>query len=302
MACYYPVTAYQTANGDVVFDELKRYDIIATLQLPCGRCIGCRLERSRQWGLRCVHEASLHPENAFVTLTYDDEHLPADRSLVYKGPLGFQRFLKRTRKHFSPRTVRFFMGGEYGELLARPHFHACLFGIDFADKQPWSKSPSGAQLYRSATLEKLWPFGFSSVGEVNFETACYVARYSMKKVTGDLADKHYEIIDPDTGEVIRRRSEFCKMSLKPGIGAGWFKKWSRDVYPHDYVVNRGQKSKPPAYYDKLFKKMDPEGFELLKFERALEGRAHYEDNTTERLADREKVARARLDQFPRKLK
>ena len=302
MACYHPLTAYLTASGDVVFSELRRYDITETLMLPCGRCTGCRLEKSRQWALRCVHEASLHKQNCFVTLTYDDAHLPPGRSLVYKGPLGFQRFMKRLRKHFHPAQIRFFMGGEYGEQLARPHFHACLFGIDFQDKSFWMKTPSGNDLYRSPTLEKLWPFGFSSIGELNFQTAGYVARYSMKKITGQAADKHYETIDPDTGEVISRAPEFCKMSLKPGIGAGWIERWHTDVYPHDYVIANGQKGKPPQYYDKRFKEMDPTGYELLKFERALEGRARYEDNTPERLADREKVAKARLDLFPRKLK
>ena len=169
-------------------------------------------------------------------------------------------------------------------------------------KPSGKKTEPGAILYRSATLEKLWPFGFSSVGEVTFESAAYVARYILKKINGDLADEHYKFIDTETGEITHRRPEFTKMSLKPGIGAGWFEKWHGDVYPNDYVITRGAKSRPPKYYDSLLKKASPETLEAIKFERVLEGRAHLEDNTPERLAVREKVLAAKQNLFPRKLK
>lgn len=299
MACFSPLAAFQTADGSVVFSELRRYDIVASITLPCGQCRGCRLERSRQWATRCLHEASLHRDNAFITLTFDDAHLPAGASLDYRP---YQLFVKRLRQHFAPRPVRFYMCGEYGSDFNRPHYHACLFGVDFQDKTFWKKTEPGAILYRSATLEKLWPFGFSSVGEVTFESAAYVARYILKKINGDLADEHYKFIDPETGEITHRRPEFTKMSLKPGIGAGWFEKWHGDVYPHDYVITRGAKSRPPKYYDSLLKKSSPETLEAVKFERVLEGRAHLEDNTPERLAVREKVLAAKQNLFPRKLK
>lgn len=298
MACFHPISAFQCANGEVVFSELARYDIVSSLQLPCGQCIGCRLERSRQWATRCLHEASLHDENAFITLTYDDAHLPADGSLHY---LPFQNFMKRLRKFFHPRKVRFYMCGEYGSDFDRPHFHACLFGVDFPDKQFWSKTESGCSLFRSSILEALWPNGFSSIGDVNFETAAYVARYIVKKVNGDLARLHYQKIDPETGEIIDRVPEFTKMSLKPGIGARWFEKWQSDIYPQDYVVVRGKKCRPPRYYDQLLKHIDPETLETLKFERGVEGRTHIADNSDSRLAVREQVAAAGLNQFPRKL-
>jgi hypothetical protein len=210
--------------------------------------------------------------------------------------------MKRLRKHFAPKLVRFYMCGEYGDLEQRPHFHACLFGIDFDDKQYWSKTDAGFELYRSPTLEKLWPYGFSSIGDVNFLTAGYVARYIMKKVTGDLAEKHYEHINLETGEITNRQPEFTKMSLKPGIGARWFEKWSSDVYPHDYCVVNGRKVRTPKYYDSLLKKIEPETLETIKFERVLEGRAHLEDNTPERLAVKEQVLAAKQNLFPRKLK
>ena len=111
MPCFHPLDAWQCLNGDVVFtDNLARNDVIRRLSLPCGRCVGCRLERSRQWAVRCMHEASMHMFNSFVTLTYDDDHLPEYNSLNYKH---FQDFMKRLRK--SHNGVRFYMCGEYGE-------------------------------------------------------------------------------------------------------------------------------------------------------------------------------------------
>lgn len=260
--------------------------------------MGCRLERSRQWATRCLHESALHKSNAFITLTYDASNLPPGASLVYSD---FQKFMKRLRKHFTGQLVRFYMCGEYGSQFSRPHFHACIFGVDFLDKSFWQTTPSGAKLYRSPSLERLWPFGFSSVGEVTFESAAYVARYIMKKITGDLADEHYSYTDPSTGEVISRTPEFTHMSLKPGVGSGWFTKYVGDVFPHDYVIARGAKSRPPRYYDKIYQKMAPVEMETIRFERGLTGLVHAADNTPERLLDREIVAKAKSNIFPRPL-
>lgn len=303
MACYHPLTAYQCEDGSVVFSE--RGNVSRRLQLPCGRCVGCRLDRSRQWAMRCVHEASLWPRNAFITLTYSDEHLPADQSLHYDH---FQKFMKRLRKRFhgvgmdsqGDFPIRFYMAGEYGENFGRPHWHACLFNFDFEDKKAWMKTKSGSKIYRSKSLEELWPLGFSSIGEVNFQSAAYVARYIMKKVTGHRADEHYRIVTSD-GEIVERTPEFTKMSLKPGIGAGWYDKFKSDVYPHDYVVINGKKVKPPRYYDSKFSREYPLEFEDIQYQRHLNALEFVSDNTDERLAVKEQVAIARLARLPRNL-
>jgi hypothetical protein len=257
-----------------------------------------------------MHEASLYKNNCFITLTYDDKHLPPDGSLDYSD---FQKFMKRLRKRYSgaeqsasPDSVdkypiRFYMCGEYGENFGRPHFHACLFNFDFRDKRPWSRSPGGSRLYRSAVLEELWPFGFSSIGDVNFQSAAYVARYIMKKVTGKMADDHYENTDPDTGEITMRKPEFNKMSLKPGIGADWFARYHSDVYPHDHVVVNGRVAKPPRFYDGQLEKMFPELYDDVKHARFLEAMRVIEDNTPERLAVKEQVTKAKLSQLKRTL-
>lgn len=297
MPCYHPLSAWQCADGSVVFVERKG-DTIRSLSLPCGRCVGCRLERSRQWAVRCLHEAKCHRENCFITLTYDDDHIPRDMSLDYSV---FQRFMKRLRKRFAGRTIRFYMCGEYGEQFERPHFHACIFGVDFDDKVLVSNSSSSGPLYRSATLESLWPFGFSSIGEVTFNSAAYVSRYIMKKITGDMAEDHYRYVDLETGEIYQRTPEFCHMSLKPGIGALWLDKFQRDVFPRDYVVVRGHKSKPPRYYDRRYAKRDPLEFEYIQYKRVLDGEIRKSDNTPERLSVRRECAEARVDRFKRKI-
>ena len=295
MPCYHPLTAYRSAQGDVVFVE--RGDIVATLQLPCGRCIGCRLERSRQWAVRILHETKCHRENCFLTLTYDEEHCPRNLSLDYSE---FQRFMKRLRKKFRGKRIRFYMCGEYGERFSRPHFHVCIFGLDFEDKVLFSSS-GGNKLWTSATLDALWPFGFSSIGEVTFESAAYVARYCLKKVNGDLAKDHYSLVDLETGEVYEKTPEFAHMSLKPGIGALWLEKFESDVYPRDYVVVRGHESKPPRYYDSRFKKVNPDKFEEICFKRELDARNRLDNNTPARLAVREEVAKARSNLKKRSL-
>lgn len=288
--CYHPLEAWQCADGSIVFSEKKAHGDGRRLDLPCGRCVGCRLERSRQWAARCVHESRSHDRNSFVTLTYSDGHLPPGGSLHYPD---FQRFMKRLRKQFG-KGVRFYMCGEYGEELDRPHYHVCLFGVDFSDDRKIWSNRNGHKLYRSPTLEVLWPFGHSLIAELNFETAAYTARYVMKKITGQAAEDHYRKVDPDTGEVVDLVPEFNKMSLRPGIGALFLDKYQADIYPHDYVVVNGSKAKPPRYYDKKFAESDPDAFDQIKADRELSAYECRSDNTDARLAAKEAVASARL--------
>lgn len=269
------------------------------LDLPCGQCVGCRLERSRQWAVRCMHEASLYDDNSFITLTYDDVHLPADGSLQLAD---FQCFMKRLRKSVAPKRVRFYHCGEYGETFARPHYHALLFNHDFQDRRFFSKR-GDCRVYTSDSLSKLWPFGFSVVGEVTFESAAYVARYVMKKVTGDRAEGHYQ----------GRKSEYTTMSRRPGIGARWYEKFKTDVYPRDGVVVRGRVTRPPRFYDGLLGREDPAAFSDLKIKREINGHRFVDDVLSDgtklrvsdsdgrRLLVKEEVAKAQILQLKRSL-
>lgn len=285
--CFHPLQAWQLESGEVVFAEKGR--VRRPLVLPCGQCHGCRLERSRQWAVRIMHEASLWDASSFVTLTYDDEHLPVQGQLVYKH---FQLFMRRLRKARADRKVRFFMCGEYGEKFQRPHFHACLFNVEFPDRELFSTA-GGNRLYTSAELSRLWTDGFASVGELSFDSAAYVARYCMKKVNGKLADDHYRRTDLITGEMVEMEPEFSHMSLKPGIAGEWFDRYWKDVVVRDEVHVNGTRAKPPRFYDKRLLVIDADKFDEIAYERYLKSVEFQDDTSPERLRVREEVARAR---------
>lgn len=288
VACFSPIEAWQTDSGSIVFVE--RGSIRRALKLACGQCIGCRLERSRGWAVRCMHEARMHSVSSFVTLTYDSDHLPSQNGLVYGD---FQRFLKRVRKRLG--KCRFYMCGEYGDLNGRPHFHSCLFGVGFSDKVLLRTLPSGSKIYRSPTLESLWPFGYSSIGDVTFESAAYVARYICKKVTGSDADAHYTRVDSTTGEIYLLEPEFCHMSLKPGIGFSFYQKFgATDIFPRDKVIVRGKECSVPKYYKALLKRSDGFMSDDIDYSREMNAAKFVDDCSEARLRDREIVTRARL--------
>ncbi len=185
------------------------------------------------------------------------------------------------------------MCGEYGEQLQRPHYHACLFCFDFEDRR-FYKNQNGYSLYTSDVLEKIWGKGFCTIGDLTFETAAYTARYIMKKITGDDAFHHYV---NDDG--VMRQPEFVRMSLKPGLGQGWYHKWRDDIYPDDFIIVRGKKMKPPRYYDKMYDVEDPIDLEVMKQSRFQNSLRHAADNTPERLATREKVKIAQTKNLKR---
>lgn len=324
MGCFHPLNAirshHRKENGKYSVQVIKKEASTpidgVPIQIPCGQCAGCRLERSRQWAIRCVHEASLHEQNSFITLTYSDENIPQDRGLVIEH---FQKFMKRLRKYYAPRRIRFFHCGEYGENFGRPHYHACLFNLDFDDKELF-KEVNGVKVYTSETLSKIWGKGFVTVGDVNFESAAYVARYIMKKVTGEKAIDHYAEYDPYTGEVFSyRKPEYTTMSRRPGIASGWFQQFKDDVYPEDFVVIKGRKMRPPKFYDSLYEhdsllfieNLETElardyarhacKYKELKKKRSDDAFENQDDNTADRLAVKEKICHSRLKQLPRNL-
>jgi len=278
--------------------------VVSELQLPCGTCDGCRLERSRQWAVRCVHESQMHQENCFITLTYDDDHIPPGGNLRYKD---FQNFMKRLRKKYTGKKIRFFMCGEYGNLRERPHYHACLFGIDFGDKLYHKSTAAGSKIYTSNALSSLWtdkdgsPLGFCTVGIVNFDSAGYVARYVMKKRQGKDNREGYEYIDEKTGEIKYKEAEFIHMSLKPGVGHGFYIKYFSDIFPRDTVVINGVEVKTPKYYYKKLKLDNEEVFATIAQKRTETGAKYRKDNTPERLKVKEKVQKARTKMLQREL-
>lgn len=291
MSCYYPIRAWRgrgvTSSGKtrIVFRVSESLLNSSKMFLPCGQCVGCRLERSRQWAIRCVHEASLYEFNCSITLSYSPYFLPKDGSVSLRH---FQLFFKLLRKYLYPRKVRFFHCGEYGDRHGRPHYHAILFNYDFPDKRFAEKSKAGFDLFQSNFLDRLWNKGRARVAAMTFESAAYVARYCLKKITGKDADEYYAGLGISP--------EYVSMSKKPGIGKGWYDKYKGDVFPSDEVVLNGMKLKPPRFYDGLFESESPDEFLNVKRRRmppgmkwdALNG-AWCRENDTDRLFAKEYV-------------
>lgn len=270
----------------MIFGSPKGQLALGELSLPCGQCVGCRLDRSVNWAVRVMHESQLHDSSVFVTLTYDGGNLPYGGVLHYPH---FQKFMKRLRKKVGP--VRFFMCGEYGDRLSRPHYHAALFGVSFGDRYPWRKSSAGFQLYRSPLLESIWDLGSAEIGELSFESAAYVARYCMKKITGKGAEAHYERLVSDTGEIIGVAPEFARMSLKPGVGSEWFQKFRAEVLQHDGCVLDGKILPIPRFYKEMFT-----NDELVDYTMRVYGKSQGGiDGRYDRLRVREICARAGMN-------
>lgn len=306
MPCYKPLSAYRDPTGAIIFHDRK--GDAEPMTLPCGRCHGCRLERSRQWAIRCIHEAKLHPVNSFVTLTYDNKHLPENESLNY---LDYQKFIRKIRKKYPQLNLRYFMCGEYGikrdsrgreipRALGRPHYHAVLFGIHFPDRL-YFNNKNGITTYTSSILSELWTHGNHLIGDVTFESAAYTARYIMKKITGDIATQHYEHINTSTGEITQRTPEFAHMSLKPGLGKGWLELYTKDVYPRGTLILKDRPVKPPRYYDKLFKRADKDAYLAMIEKREFDAYERRDDNTEARLAVKAELAEERINRYKREL-
>ncbi|AXL14571.1 replication initiator protein [Microviridae sp.] len=308
MPCYKPLTGWQSeqtnSNGKrpLVFSQPKNGEF-KEMKIACRLCIGCRLEYSRQWAMRIHHEQQLHKKNAFITLTYDNEHLPENSSLDKRD---WQLFLKKFRKKLYPAKIRFFMAGEYGgqaELgrkFGRPHFHAIIFGWypEKSDCKVVKKTKTGELLYHSEFLSEIWGKGFVSVGSVTFESAAYVARYITKKITGDIKDDHYTDIDFATGESIKIEPEFTLSSRRPGIGGNWLKKYKTDL-EKGYITVRGKKMNAAKFYDRKFEEIDPYGMDEIKQKRELLALDNQE--TEERLAVKERKRMLKMKKFKRGL-
>lgn len=301
MPCFHPLSGFyskevgKSGKRGITFDRGASFSGVR-IPIPCGRCVGCRLEHSRQWAMRCLHEKRLHKDNCFVTLTYAPDKLPPYGTLVKRD---LQLFMKRLRNARGS-GVRFYACGEYGDVNRRPHYHAILFGVAFTDMVHQSTTKGGHKLYTSAELSRYWVDGFHTIGDVNFDTAAYVARYVMKKVTGPLAANHYDVVDGD-GVVFRRLPEFTNMSRRPGIGSGWYKRYGAETYAHDNVVVNGKKVRPPRFYDGMLELTDPTRLLELKKERKLRAALHRADNMVDRRRVRERVTELTLKQLKREV-
>lgn len=268
--------------------------------VPCGKCVGCRLSRSKEWAIRCVKEASMHEKNCFITLTYNDENLPDGATLVKKD---FQNFMKRLRKEHGE-GIKYFHCGEYGTKNQRPHYHACLFNFDFMDKKLRNelKNYGKHNIYTSDNLERLWPFGFSMIGDVTYESAAYVARYMLKKAyyhNGQMHNVRQELMRKERED--GRQKEYLLMSRRPAVGKIWYEKYKNEVYPLDRIVHRGLELRPPKYYDSLYDLDNHKEFVKIKAKRRKAMEENKEDYTQEALATKEKILIAKTKNLKRSI-
>jgi len=323
MPCYSPLKGYQDPEtGKLVFKKNGHY--LEEMEVGCGQCLGCRLDRARVWTMRLVHESTMHDlagGNCFVTLTYRDRSdcntTQLARGQYLKGlslrKKHFQDFMKRLRKSRPDSKIKFYHAGEYGgkcrhglELdkvkcplctVGRPHYHAIIFGTTFHDLELW-RDEDGNQLYVSEELEKIWGFGFATVGAVTYQSAGYVARYIMKKVTGPNAEEHYTQILED-GEMIEVLPEYSTMSK--GIGKAWFEKYNSDCYPSDEVPVPGQGviKKVPRYYRDIQEIIDPQSVEDVRERREQFFEKNKEEFTPDRLMSKYKVKKAQIQTLKR---
>lgn len=253
MTCYHPLSAFRsldpnpdTGKRGLTFNPGKSLvGVTAPIRLPCGQCTGCRADRAHEWAMRCTHEAQLHgSNNCFLTLTYADENLPQNYSVSVRE---MQLFMKRYRKRFGA-GIRFFLTGEYSDWpKLRPHYHACVFNHDLPDKVR-VRIRDGFPVYTSEALAELWPHGSHEIGSLTHSSAGYVARYCIKKMTGNKADDHYRRVSPVNGETYMVHPEFATMSRNPGVGMHWFRQYQGDAFPSDFLIADGRKVRPPSAY------------------------------------------------------
>lgn len=311
MACYHPLKAfeiyydkktkkpkYKICSSNVKYIEIlkngtiiKRFDdscattnhntnsIVRTvknyMEIPCGSCLGCRLDYSRQWADRCMLELSEHTSSYFVTLTYDDYHLPKTHyvnpetgELCVANTLvksDFQKFIRSLRKR-TGQKIRYFMSGEYGTNTIRPHYHAILFGLSLDDLRQVGANKLGQPYYTSDTILSAWsdsdglPRGFCTIGDVTWESCAYTARYVMKKVGQDK-------------EVFTSRNmqpEFTLMSRKPGIGYGYYAshpKLMEYEHIHYSTPEGGKQCSIPRYFKRKYAEENPSSVGPSKYKR-----------------------------------
>lgn len=316
MSCYHPLKAFTVgykpdgkkilkitgldahhieSRGDGKWQPVCHEDItpgwtscFEYIEIPCGKCIGCRIDYSRQWANRCMLELQYHNEAWFVTLTYDEDHVPRSAYCIDESTgeaaealtlckRDLQLFFKRLRKAFPNDHIRYFCSGEYGDTSCRPHYHCIIFGLHLCDTVPDGKSDQGHQYFTSASLDRCWyavprsnpnlpasKIGIVKCAPVTWETCAYTARYVVKKVNGPMAEFYDEFnLEP----------EFAVMSRKPGIARQYFDEHKDYIYKYDQINvstdTKGLTFRPPHYFDRLYDLDDPEASASVKEQRRI---------------------------------
>lgn len=262
-------------SRNLPLEHIPSWSCLEDMEVPCGHCVQCRLDYSKNWASRCYFESLYHKHNYFVTLTYEDDHISLGK---YGNPTlvreHFTQFIKRLRmameRKFGHTGIRYFGCGEYGDQTMRPHLHIILFNcpipdlsINFVDDEgqiTQRKSRYGF-MYFSKFIKDLWPYGFITVEDANYNTEAYVSRYIMKKQKGQEGKEVYEkklgVLPP-----------FLAMSLKPAIGSQYFEDNEKWLIDHpSIIVPRGDKeplvSGIPRFYKHRILDRHPEVYDAM---------------------------------------
>ena len=218
-----------------------------------------------------MFESYDHAESSFITLTYDDYYLPENAGLDVKD---WQKFAHRLRKYVwrnYAKKIRFYMCGEYGyspttlNNIGRPHFHAIIFGHAFHEDR-YIKREKPHEAFSSDALQDLWGKGITELSDMTVETAAYVASYTVKKITGDLAKEHYVRLNEQTGEIVNIRPEFSTMSRggeHGGIGRRWYEQYKKDLHK-GFVTIDGKTFPVPKFYQNIMSEDDAWALEQMR--------------------------------------
>lgn len=256
MSCYFPILAHRLfidseGKWHIKFESRNRVDYSIRsmrskygddlLLLPCGKCLGCKFDKAKDWATRVYCESLYHEKSCFLTLTYDDYHLPKNQDINKENVLDFIKKLRNRGE-----AVRYFGCGERGESTSRIHAHLILFGYSPSDLEFYSRGSNGDALYLSATLSQLWDKGHVIVGEVSYKSAGYVARYTTKKIGDD--------------------DSFLICSNRPGIGYRYCMDHGKEIIETGYVYGDfgdSYKASIPRYFEKLLMDIYPVEWDKL---------------------------------------
>lgn len=278
------------------------------IAVPCGECDCCKIEKANEWATRITNEASeWDNKGIFVTLSYDNQHLPKNKdgltTLKRKDIVNFKKRLRKYAEKHQPaikewinpqtgkteRPIRTFECGEYGfngtraAIGGNPHYHILIMNWVPNDlKFDKISKKSGLPIYKSKTISKIWGMGYCPIGLIAYESAAYVARYTMKKNgLAKIKREYYDAEEIDkNGEIkIKRKwrnikgiqeSEFISMSTCPGIGKTWFIKNKENIKTNNCILIHSKKGtltrKIPRYYKKIWEKIDWLEYERWKYQ------------------------------------
>lgn len=269
MACLKPIQVHNLNKGEKV--RFKRYSSVNVLKydmnmnyetnnsVPCRKCIECKLDNAKEWAIRSALECKSSEDNWFVTLTYADQFIPVNKKGIFTCSYSdLSRFIESLRKVFTRqgiKNIKYLASSEYGSRTNRPHYHLCFFNLPLDDLEPTGeRSNLGHPYFVSKLVDKIWNKGIHKIGRVTYQSAGYVARYTIKK----LKNLDYEKlgIEPE------------KLFMSKGIGKKYFEENKEHIYKYD-VVNLNTddgliKLQPPRYFDRLYEKQNPERLQEIK--------------------------------------